>query len=434
VLRNLATATTAADARLAANSLRMLTGFGARMLFQLVYCVLLARRLGPEGYGTFVAATALVSILAPFAGIGFGNLVVRSVAEDRARFAASFGMALFVTAASAGAFVLAVALVGPFVLPDTAPLALWLCVALSDLCFARLVDVSGQAFQAFERLGRTAELQMVLGASRLAAILLLLAFAPHADASTWAVFYLASTAVAAAVAVGRAVRELGVPVLESSAFRGRWIEGLQFSISLSAQNVHNDADKALLARLSSAASAGTFGIAYRLVDAAFAPVRALFWASYARFFEQGRNGIGATRRLALRLAPVVVAYSTGAALAVVVGGRLLSPLLGPGYGEVIEATRWLALLPLFRALHYLAADALTGAGFHRVRTGAQTLVAAVNVVLNLYLIPAYSWRGAAWASLLSDLLLAVALWSVVLLVGRRERREMPIGAFGWSSR
>ncbi len=48
-----------------------------------------------------------------------------------------------------------------------------------------------------------------------------------------------------------------------------------------------------------------------------------------------------------------------------------------------------------------------------------------NVGLNFWLIPAYSWTGAAVSTLVSDGLLAVCLWSVVLTGVRSERRADP---------
>jgi O-antigen/teichoic acid export membrane protein len=47
-------------------------------------------------------------------------------------------------------------------------------------------------------------------------------------------------------------------------------------------------------------------------------------------------------------------------------------------------------------------------------------VAAINVLLNLWLIPAYSWRGAAWASLLTDGLLAISLWCAIQFLSRKD--------------
>ena len=77
-------------------------------------------------------------------------------------------------------------------------------------------------------------------------------------------------------------------------------------------------------------------------------------------------------------------------------------------------------MPLLKTLHYFAADALTGAGHQALRTLVQVAVAGFNVLVNLWLIPAYSWRGAAWSSLASDGLLAVALWSCALWLRTRS--------------
>jgi O-antigen/teichoic acid export membrane protein len=48
-------------------------------------------------------------------------------------------------------------------------------------------------------------------------------------------------------------------------------------------------------------------------------------------------------------------------------------------------------------------------------------VAVFNILINLWLIPAYSWRGAAWSSIASDALLACLMGSAVFVLSRRSR-------------
>ena len=104
------------------------------------------------------------------------------------------------------------------------------------------------------------------------------------------------------------------------------------------------------------------------------------------------------------------------------GASLLPLILGEGFRQATEALRWLAPLPLLKTLHYFVSDSLTGSGFQGTRTLAQVGVAIFNVALNFALIPSYGWRGAAWASIASDGLLVVALWSVAaVLLARRPR-------------
>jgi O-antigen/teichoic acid export membrane protein len=52
-------------------------------------------------------------------------------------------------------------------------------------------------------------------------------------------------------------------------------------------------------------------------------------------------------------------------------------------------------------------------------------VAALNFVLNLWLIPAYGWIGAAWSSLASDGLLAVLNSLLLLWIWSRTSHQEP---------
>src|SRR5262249_17948984 len=85
-----------------------------------------------------------------------------------------------------------------------------------------------------------------------------------------------------------------------------------------------------------------------------------------------------------------------------------------------EALRWLAMLPLFRTIHFFLSDVLSGAGFQGLRTAIHVGVAIFNVLINLWVIPAYSWRGAAWSSVASDALLALSVAAAVFLALRRS--------------
>jgi len=92
--------------------------------------------------------------------------------------------------------------------------------------------------------------------------------------------------------------------------------------------------------------------------------------------------------------------------------------------------RWLSPLILIRTIHYFLSNSLTGADLQGLRSVIQVGAAALNVLLNLWLIPAYSWRGAAWASLASDGMLALGIAAAILLMCRRSKSAdvVPCGA------
>jgi O-antigen/teichoic acid export membrane protein len=170
------------------------------------------------------------------------------------------------------------------------------------------------------------------------------------------------------------------------------------------------------ARLATLDAAGVYGAAYRLIDVAFIPVRALLSATLPGFFRTGAGGLQASMRYGRRMLMKVLPYSLFAFAACMLGAPLVPHILGRQYADVTEALRWLALLPVLRTLHYFVADALTGASHQGTRTLIQIGVAAFNVLVNLWSIPAYGWRGAAWSSIASDALLALSLLFVVTLL------------------
>jgi O-antigen/teichoic acid export membrane protein len=61
---------------------------------------------------------------------------------------------------------------------------------------------------------------------------------------------------------------------------------------------------------------------------------------------------------------------------------------------------------------------MTSAGYQRFRTASQFGAAAFNWMKNIYLIPRYSWRGAALSSLATDGGLAISNWLILLWLVR----------------
>ena len=177
----------------------------------------------------------------------------------------------------------------------------------------------------------------------------------------------------------------------------------------------------MLARLSTLEATGIYGAAYRLVDVSFAPVASVLAAAYPNFFRVGLDGIPATLRYIKPLILRALGYATFVAVALLAGAGVVPLILGSEYQLTAEALRWLAVLPLLKAVHSFLADALTGAGYQALRTAISAGVAVFNVCINLWIIPAYSWRGAAWSSVASDALLVCAIGTAVFVLFRRSQ-------------
>jgi O-antigen/teichoic acid export membrane protein len=212
----------------------------------------------------------------------------------------------------------------------------------------------------------------------------------------------------------------GRPSVDLQALREDVAEGVFFSIGSSATTVYNDIDKIMLSKLSDLASTGIYAAAYRVIDVSLTPVRSLVSAAYPRFFREGIGGMRATYPYALSLIAKSSVYGALTFAGLWLCAPVLPHILGNKYDAVVPALRWLALIPFLRCFHVFLGDALSGGGLQRVRTGIQVLVALINVGLNMIILPRYSWRGAAWTSLLCDGLLVVMFWCAALYRRRRE--------------
>lgn len=410
--------------RLATNAGWLFIGDAARVALQAAYFVLVARRLGSEEFGVFASVLAMVSILSPFAAWGWGNILIREVSRDRSCFPVLWGQISYVTIVS-GALLCALAVgTAAFFFEGTGPVALTAFVAVSELIFFKLVIASSQAYQAVDRLARTASLYLIVSAARFVAALLLVSFTSIDTAVGWAGFYCASSALAAVASLALVTKELGRPVFDRQSSRHDIWEGFHYTVTLSSASAYNDIDKVLLARLDTFAAAGAYSVAYRIVDVVFTPIRSLLFASYSDFFRQGNSGIASGLALAVRLLKPSLSYALVAAGALLIASPFLTAAFGPTFGESSAALRYLAAIPIFRAAQVFASDALTGAGYQRWRSSLQFTIAIVNVALNIVLIPILSWRGAAIASLISDASLMVGIWTLCWLALRRETKRI----------
>jgi O-antigen/teichoic acid export membrane protein len=394
-------------------------GQGLRLIIQAAYFVLIARSLGPTAYGAFAAVVALAAVLGPFSGMGTPNLFIRDVRSGKREAVICWGNGLLITVVS-GSLLTVLVLVVNYLFHLKTSSFIVLAVCISDLIFMKITELAAFGFAASNRMKDTSIQSVVVSLLRLVAIgILVLAIHP-VTLSEWVWAYLASGIMGTAYAVYRGTALWGRPTLQLSSLREDITEGLFFSISTSATSIYNDVDKIMLGRLSDFVSTGIYSAAYRLIDVSMTPVRSLVSAAYPVFFKKGIDGIRATYPYAKSLILKASMYGAAISFGLWICAPVLPLLLGKQYILAVPALRLLAPIPLLRCFHVFLADSLSGAGFQRTRTVIQLAVGLVNVVANLYILPRYSWRGAAWTSLACDGLLVIVFWFVSDYLFRKQ--------------
>jgi O-antigen/teichoic acid export membrane protein len=423
---------TVKTSRLSRNAAWSFSGQIARVGLQGAYFVIVARVLGVDGFGAFAGVVALVALASPYASLGALNLLVKHVSTGSNSAVVQFSNGVLVTFVVGSAFIVLLVLAAPAVLPAGVLAGTIAMIAIADIVAGNLILLAGSLGQARERLMSTAVYPILLSASRLLGLIIVIALVDDAGLTAVAASYLASSILVSGAVVGTLFHRLGGFRADFATFAAQWKEGLLFAVSISAQNVYNDIDKTMLARLDTLAAAGIYAAAYRILDFTFVPMRAALAAAYPRFFKSGAKGLGPALRVSKRIALPGIAYAVAVSGVLLLGSKAIPVVLGAEYSQSVGAVQMLAALPLLRWTHYLAADSLTGAGYQGVRTACQIGVALINVGLNFWLIADYSWIGAVLSTLICDGLLAVMLWGVIVVAVRSEKTlkgERSSGAF-----
>jgi O-antigen/teichoic acid export membrane protein len=398
-------------------------GQGIKLILQAIYFVLIARALGPSSYGAFVALTALTGIISPFVGLGAGPLFLKNVRAGIRTPQVCWGNGLVATILTCIVGSLGILVASLFLLHGFS-IGLVIAICVSDLLLMRIVDLASFGFAASGKMGKTATQNTVMSLLRAIGIAILATHNHQVTLAQWTWMYLGTGLAGAAYAFQQGVALWGRPQIDSASLLSDVREGSLFSIGTSAQTIYNDIDKTMLARLSTLSATGAYGAAYRIIDTSLTPIRSLVSAAYPQFFRLGADGIEATYGYAKRLIRKALVFGVADFLGLALLAPLVPFFLGPKYVDVVPALRLLALIPVMRCAHWFLADALSGANAQSIRTAVQVAVAILNIGLNLLILPRWSWRGAAWTSLVSDAVLLGAVYMVVrhkiAVAGRRE--------------
>jgi O-antigen/teichoic acid export membrane protein/glycosyltransferase involved in cell wall biosynthesis len=407
------------NSSLAKNAGWMLLGQGLGYGLRMAYFIVIARLLGVLQYGIVVGAFALVNLVAEYSRLGTGTVLLRYVSPDRSRFALYWGNILAVTATMSGVLIVALHLIAPHIVsPATAGIVFITAIAG---CFFEQITISvTQAFQAFQEM-RTAALfnQMTSMLRTIAAVTMVLTL-HHATARQWVIASAFASGVAMIAALTVVTLRLGWPKFSPHLAWRHGKEGAEYAFGSSTTSAYNDLDKTMLSHYGMSAANGIYGMAYRIIEMGTAPLTSIQLAALPRLFQLAESGAEQPIRLGRRLLKHALLVSFATAAGMFVLAPLIPLLTGRGFSEGTAALRWLCLIPIFRCVHATAGSVLTSIGKQRYRTVTQITVVALNFGLNVWLIPLYGWRGAAWASLATDGTLAFLNWSLL----ERESRKL----------
>ncbi len=372
--------------------------------------------LSADQFGVYAGVVSAGGVLLGFAVFGSAEAMLMALPHaDRAAPAGAeasvarlWGRGLGTTLmASTVCFALLMAATS-LILPDVSP-SLIAALAAGEYLSSGISTVNVQLLRGVGRFRDGALTSVfVYGARPVAACSLLVVDDPQL--SDYASVNLVMAVVVSALSTAWIGRSFGRPRLSVPTMGADYRQGGAIAIGQTSNAVSGGIDQTLLLRAGFERDNGLYGIGVRIVSYSLLPAAAVTTTIYPEFFTKGAEGVEATVAFAKRMAKPMVAYGLIILPPLWVGALIVEWLLGADYDGVAVVIWSMSGFPVLRIMQSLLGDALKGVGRFGATSGAIMITAATNVVLNLWWIPDYSWKGAAVATYLSELLYLALLF------------------------
>ena len=361
-----------------------------------VVSVLLARELGVEDFGNYSYILSLAGIFLIFQDGGYKTLIFRESVDDSAQLLLSSGVMHVVSITVFGA--LAVFLLQP---------QRWLAI-LTAVCCMGLVVLSGFVSSLLKGRGdfkSDAAWRMVIRSLTACAILSALFF--YEDGSVTSLFVGWSVALVLALIWPIVKGYLSWP---SFNFKGELFRASMVFLTIDVATVfYFRSDIVLLEYFGHIeGDVGQYSAAYRVLEGVIllaTPVAQIAFRSL-RLRQNQKEFFGLLSWLVLVMLMIAVIV---AVIGAFFGGDLMLIVFGEQYQYAGELLPLLLFAMLFILPNYILTQGTIALNKEIGYAKITVLVALLNIVLNVWLIPDFGAMGAAWATIFSEGVLCLGL-------------------------
>ncbi|MDI9917076.1 flippase [Rhodococcus sp. IEGM 1379] len=379
--------------------------------------VLIARAISPEQFGQFSLIFGLLGLLSVITDLGVGRVVLAKLVESNPWEISLVTTAFISLRIALGLLGYLLALGYVWILGYPAEVVEATAIAGLVVVVATPSHALSVMYQSRLKMTYVAVAE---GAGQLAQLMATIAAVLWQPLLIILVIPAVINEMVAAVIKIRGVRKgIAGPLPASRAQFRRWremlIEAIPLSIGFAFITLLSKIDVLMLGKLDTFDSVGLYSIGYKFADllqivaiTVVTPVTTLLVSSWPDkldiFRERSREAF------------IVLAVLGSASIAAFwpAATEVLSLLYGERFTVAETSTRLLVLGACFSMLTQLGLMVLIASGRHRTYPWVALAGLGFNIVANLVLIPRFSFNGAAIATVVTEMLLFVAIWIVVV--------------------
>ncbi len=418
-----------ASARVARNTAIQAGGEIVSKVASLGFYVVMARELEPEGFGAFTFALSLAMLLTVLSDLGTDTILTREVARARGNIHHLFWNSMTLRAAGGVVSIViafAIVVLGDYSSETQIAVGLLIAAVLIEL-FAKTLYGAFRAYEDTAPIARAIMLQRIF-----TAVVGIAAMVAGGAVVAASVIYLIGALIGLAVVGRELAHRHGRPRFQVSygAAKELALVALPLGIAGVFYTMLLRIDATMLSLMEGEEAVGIYGAGYRLLEStlflSFAFVSSVV-PTLSRLTRETTPTIAAAYEKAAKVL-VAALFPLGAVFALF-AQPIVDLLYGAEYTDSATVLRLLGGATALYGLSYLAGYVLVAQDRQRIVPWAVGSIAILNVLLNLVLIPAWSYDGSALATTICELLVALVLsWFAVRAAGRISLVRVLAGA------
>lgn len=390
--------------------------------------IVVARLLSPTQWGQYSFVFGLLGLLGILTDLGVGRVVLARLVDERDPDVPQVASAFIALRVVLGLFGYVAGLAYVVLLHYPGQVVRATAVAGIVVVLATPSHALTMIFQSRLRMSLIAAAETLAQVVQLALTLLAALFAP-----LLLIFILpviANEVVTLTLKVRALRRGIGLrPARQVQLWRwrGMLLDAVPLAIGTALATLLYKVDVLLLSQLDSFDSVGLYTIGYKFADvlavvtsAVIGPAMTLLMSHWPGSPERFRER---SRQTALALALLASLALTGFWA---IARPLVTLLYGERFGAAVLSTRLLLLGACFTMIAQVGFNLLVASGRQRLYPLVGVVGLAINVGLNLVLIPRASFTGAAVATLITEALVLVVMW-VLVVRSLRVPGLLPLG-------
>jgi O-antigen/teichoic acid export membrane protein len=412
--------------RVVVNTTVQLVGRGISIVLTLVSFALVTRYLGVSGFGAYSLILTFLMLAVTIADIGMTPIGVRELARRRDETRRLIGNLLGLRLVLAGLAALALVVLSLIVQYEPRVQEGLRITALAAVALV-LVGVPAIVFQSRLRLEQATIVELVTSS----ATLILLIVVTTADLGFAATLFATVGGATLGAATGYVLAGRLAPLrphFEGSELQRLTKASLPVGLFMVFGILHFKIDTVLLSILKPLADVGTYSVAHRFMEQMlFFPT--FFIAAVFPIIATYHATGNALLKLAIdkSFAFLVIVALPVAAASFVLAPEIINLIAGDDFSNAVTPMRILLLSGVFFFTNALFSSLLVIYDLERQMAVLVAVVVAGNVALNLVLIPAYSYTGAAVATVITEASggIAMMVWAMKSIGAKVDLSPIP---------